>query len=260
MTQRKQQVTHKKESWAQLSAGRLQGALAAELAEAEPDTERLTLLKRLGEVLESLREKRYAQAVKLASALESVADFEPQPLRAGVATLEKSGKHLDRGEAEEALALLDEVLYPLITAERETQRGTAYVFLGEAKTAETAFSSAAELDPRHYRALTNLGNVQLEAGRTDEAIVLYERAIRLNENFPNAHHNLGVAYRRKGQVNKSVAAIRRAQKVSRRRDGEEARGAVRSFAGTQGRKYFKWVLYGVGAVVVYFVLRAQGVL
>ncbi len=234
-------------------------ALTAELAEAAPDAELLTLFRSLGEVLESLREKRYAHAVKLAAALEPVTDFEPQPLRSGVATLEKSGKHLDRGEAEAALTLLDEVLHPLLEAERETQRGTAYVFLGETETAETAFRSATELDRGHYRALTNLGNVQLEAGHTDEAIELYERAIRLNEGFPNAHHNLGVAYRRKGQVNKSVAAIRRAQKVSRRRDGEEARGVVRSFAGTQGRKYFKWVLYGVAALIVYFLLRAQGI-
>ena len=240
--------------------GRLSDALTAELAEPEPDTELLALLKKLEDVLEALREKRYAQAVRLAAALKPVADFEPDPLQVGVTALEQSGKQLGRGGAEEALTLLDGVLHPLLAAERETQRGTAYVFLGETETAETAFERATELDPKHYRALTNLGNLQLEAGRTDEAVVLYERAIRLNESFPNAHHNLGVAYRRKGQVSKSVAAIRRAQKVSRRRDGEEARSVVRSVAGTQGRKYFKWVLYGAAALGLYFLLRAQGVL
>ncbi len=253
-------VIREKESLNQLKEGRLSEALSAELAEAEPDAELLVLLKRLDDVLEYLREKRYAQALKLAARLEPVGDFEPDAVRASVAVLEQSGKELGQGKAKEALTLLDEVPHPLLAAEHETQRGTAYVFLGETETAETAFKRAAELDPKHYRALTNLGNLLLEEGRTDEAVVLYERAIRLNEGFPNAHHNLGVAYRRKGQVSKSVAAIRRAQRVARRRDSEEARVVVRSFAGTQGKKYLRWLLYGGLALGLYLLLRAQGVI
>ena len=253
------------ESLLYLQEGQLSGALAAELAQAEPDPEMLRLLRRLDEVLERLREKRYPQAVKLASTLGPVRGFEPGPFQAGVAVLGKSGAQLGRGEAEEALELLEQPVPPLLAAERETQRGTAYVFLGETARAETAFKRAAELDPKHYRALTNLGNLLLEEGRTDEAIGLYERAIRLNEGFPNAHHNLGVAYRRKGQVSKSVASIRRAQKVSRRREGEEARVVVRSFAGAQfagsrGQKYLRWALYAAVAVGLYLLLKAQGVI
>ncbi len=235
-------------------------ALTAELADAEPEAELITLLRRLDDVLERLREKRYPQATKLAATLEPVGTFEPAALQHGVAILERSGRELSQGKAAEALALLEQPAPPLLAAEHETQRGTAYVFLAETETAESAFKRAAELDPKHYRALTNLGNLLLEEGRTDEAIALYERAIRLNEDFPNAHHNLGVAYRRKGQVNKSVAAIRHAQKVSRRRDSEEARVVVRSIAGTQGRKYFKWALYGAAALALYFLLKSQGVI
>ena len=258
-------MTREKESWTQLNTGRLSDALSAELAEPEPDPEFIRLLKSLDELLERLREKRWAQAVRLSTTLEPVANFEPEPLRAGVATLAKSGEQLGRGEAEAALRLLAGVSHPLLAAEHETQRGTAYVFLDDTEAAETAFRRASELDPKHYRALTNLGNLRLEAGCTDEAIVLYEQAIRLNESFPNAHHNLGVAYRRKGHVNKSVAAIRRAQKVSRRRDSEEARVVVRSFAGSQlagtkGRKYLRWLLYGAAALVVYLLLRSQGMI
>ena len=253
------------ESSSYLGEGRLSEALAAELAKPAADPETLLLFRTLDEVLGYLREKRYPQAVKLAATLQPLGGFEPEPFRAGVAVLGKSGAHLGRGEAEEALALLGHPAPPLLAAEHETQRGTAYVFLGETDTAVTAFVRATELDPKHYRALTNLGNLRLEEGRTDEAIGLYERAIHLNEGFPNAHHNLGVAYRRKGQVSKSVAAIRRAQKVSRRRDNEEARATVRSFAGTQltgsrSRKYLKWLLYAAVAVALYLLLKAQGVL
>lgn len=243
-----------------MEQGRLGDALSAELTRAEPDAELLELFRTLEALLERLREKRYAQATKLAASLEPVGSFSPEALRANVATLEKSGKQLERGEAEEALTLLAGSLHPLLAAEHETQRGTAYVFLADAAAAERAFARATELDPKHYRALTNLGNLLLEAGRTDEAIVLYERAIRLNEGFPNAHHNLGVAYRRKGQVSKSVAAIRRAQRVSRRREGEEARVAVKSVASAQGRKYLKWLLYAAAALGIYLLLRAQGVI
>ena len=249
----------RQESSSYLGEGRLGEALTAELSKPASDPETLLLFRKLDEVLERLREKRYPQAVKLAAALEPVSGFEPEPFSASVVTLEQSGAHLGRGEAEEALELLESPLPPLLAAERETQRGTAHVFLGETERAETAFKRAAELDPKHYRALTNLGNLLLEEGRTDEAIALYERAIRLNEGFPNAHHNLGVAYRRKGQVSKSVASIRRAQKVSRRRDSEEARVVVRSFAGAQAGRYRKWLLYAVVALILYLVLRAQGV-
>ena len=234
--------------------------MSAELAEAEPDPELITLLKRLDALLERLREKRWAQAVALSKTLPPVGGFDPKPLQAGVMVLEKSGTHLGRGRAHEALELLGQTTSPLLGAEHETQRGTAYVFLDDTEAAEAAFRRAGELDPKHYRALTNLGNLRLEAGRTDEAIALYEQAIRLNEGFPNAHHNLGVAYRRKGHVNKGVAAIRRAQKVARRRDSEEARVVVRSFAGTQSKKYLKWLLYGAAALVVYLLLRSQGVI
>ena len=145
-------------------------------------------------------------------------------------------------------------------AEAETQRGTALVFLGDAEAAVSAFEKATTFDPRHYRALTNLGNVALERGRTDEAISHYENALKLNENFANAHHNLGVAYRRKGDVGKSVAAIRRAQRVSKQRDREEARAVLKTFGGEQRSKYLKWFLYALAAVGVFLLLRAQGII
>ena len=220
------------------------------------------LLERLGELQVCLRAKQYDRAEALAERLG--ADLEPvlPDLRAQVSLLAGSGAKLERGEAEEVLTLLEEVTLPLLRAEADTQRGTAQVYLGDA-AAEQTFRAAVAADPKHYRALTNLGNVLLEAGRTDEAIERYERAVRLNEGFANAHHNLGVAYRRKGQVSKSVAAIRKAQRVSRQRARDDARGSVNALAGgLRGRsgKYLRWVLYGGAAVGFYLLLRSQGAL
>jgi len=242
----------------QLRQGRLSEALSAQLRAAQPDTQVTGLLEGLTELRAHLRAKAWARARGVADTLE-VGDTLPD-LSAEVRQLEASGRHLERGEVEAALALLESVRLPLLRAEAETQRGTALVFLGDAEAASRALGAAIALDARHYRALTNLGNVALEEGRVDEAIARYEAALKLDEGFANAHHNLGVAYRRKGQVNRSVAAIRRAQRVSRQRDREEARGVLKSFGRGQRSRYGKWLLYTLAAVGIFLLLRAQGVI
>lgn len=246
-----------------LQAGRLAEALSAQLAAPQPDARVTELLEGLTELRGYLRAKQWERARKVAAILapDTLAPDATLPqLSSEVAQLGQSGKHLERGEAEEALALLEGIHLPLLRAEAETQRGTAQVFLGDAEAAERAFKDALSHDPRHYRALTNLGNVALEQGRTDDAITHYREALALNENFSNAHHNLGVAYRRKGQVNKSVASIRRAQRVSQQREREEARGALKALRSGRGGKYLRWLLYGLAAAGIYLLLRAQGVL
>jgi len=244
----------------QLRQGQLSEALAAQLSAPQPDARVTELLEALTELRAHLRAKAWARARGVANTLEADAARDTLPnLSAEVGQLEASGRHLERGEAEEALTLLEGVRLPLLRAEAETQRGTALVFLGDAEAASRAFEAAITLDARHYRALTNLGNVALEQGRVDEAIARYEAALKLDEGFANAHHNLGVAYRRKGQVNRSVAAIRRAQRVSRQRDREEARGVLKSFGRGQRSRYGKWLLYALAAAGMFLLLRAQGV-
>lgn len=244
----------------QLRQGQLSEALAAQLSAPQPDAHVTELLEALTELRAHLRAKAWARARGVADALEADATDTLPNLSAEVGQLEVSGGHLERGEAEAALEVLEGVRLPLLRAEAETQRGTALVFLGDAEAASRAFEAAITLDARHYRALTNLGNVALEQGRVDEAIARYEAALKLDEGFANAHHNLGVAYRRKGQVNRSVAAIRRAQRVSRQRDREEARGVLKAFGRGQRSRYGKWLLYALAAVGIYLLLRTQGVL
>lgn len=242
----------------QLRQGHLSEALSAHLEAPQPDAQVTQLLGELSELRAQLRAKAWTQAQRLADTLG--ADDTLPNLSAEVAQLAASGKQLGHGEAQGALELLAGVQLPLLRAEAETQRGTALVFMGDDEAAVRAFEEAVSLDPRHYRALTNLGNVALEQGQIDEAITHYEAALKLNENFANAHHNLGVAYRRKGDINKSVAAIRRAQRVSRQRDRDEARGVLKSFGGERRSKYVKWLLYALAAVGVFLLLRAQGIL
>ena len=144
------------------------------------------------------------------------------------------------------------------TSEALTLRGTALIYEGDMADAETLFTQVIELDPRHYRAITNLGNIALERGDTDEAIELYLRAIELNETFPNAHHNLGVAYRKKRQIGKSVQALKKAQRFSQKHDREEAREQLGKMTGAANfGKYLKWLAYGVIIGGVYWILSSQ---
>lgn len=258
--------------WAHLlHNGRLGEALRTLLQDPQADPEIVRTLEALEEVRASLRAKAWDRALERTEGLvyparfgdrdaAGSAPFDSAALATQVKQLGVSGKHLERGEADEALALLSGVTQPLLSAEAETQRGTAHIFLGDAEAAKGAFSRALQSDAKHYRAQTNLGNVALEEGRIDDAIGLYEGALKLNEGFANAHHNLGVAYRRKGQINRSVNAIRRAQRVSRQRDREEARTTLRSLGrGASGRNA-RWLLYAALAIGAFLLLRAQGVL
>jgi tetratricopeptide (TPR) repeat protein len=178
---------------------------------------------------------------------------------ADVAALQAVSAALDRREPEQArehLARADGSAFP---AETATLMGTLAVYEGEPGQARERFEAALELDPNHYRALTNLGNLMLEDGNVDEAIDAYDRAIRLNDGFANAHHNLGVAYRRKGQVAKSVRALKRAQREGSRREMEQARerlGSKRPGAAGATRT-MRWVIIAFIAVAVWWILTQR---
>jgi tetratricopeptide (TPR) repeat protein len=162
---------------------------------------------------------------------------------------------LDAREPEVARGHLERADGAGLPAEAATLMGTLAVFEGDNERARERFDAALELDPNHFRALTNLGNLMLEEGDVDGAIASYERAIRLNDGFANAHHNLGVAYRRKGQVAKSVQALRRAQKEGNRRDVEDARSSLGR--GTKARtpgsnKMLRWILIAAAVAAAFW--------
>jgi len=56
---------------------------------------------------------------------------------------------------------------------------------------------------------TNLGTALYEAGRLDEAIGRYEKAVALQPDYAPAYNNLGVTLRAKGQVDAAIAAYER---------------------------------------------------
>jgi lipoprotein NlpI len=105
------------------------------------------------------------------------------------------------------------------------KRGVARVGLDLRDLARDDFSAALEANARHAPALTNLGNLLLEAGRVEEAISHYERAVESDPDYAVAYLNLGVAYKRAGRVAEGVRALRNAQRLEDRQRAT----ALRSF-------------------------------
>ena len=250
------------DTWeAALAAGRAEEANPLYLRNVEqPDPQIISALRSCKELRAALRGKAWDKALAHAETFTTgVLPLNLEQLRSELELLAAAGDALSRHAAEEVAPLLENVTSPLLRGEVYTLLGTAAIYGDDAHGAQTYFEKAVESDPRHFRAVTNLGNLALEAGDLDEAIEAYQRALTLNDQFANAHHNLGVAYRRKGEFGKSVRSLRRAQGASQRSLREQARTDLsRSRPGV--KRTLRWLLYGGAALLVYSVLRANGLL
>ena len=219
-------------------------------------------LTALADVEDLLRERRYKKALERLNRLEGRPTIAPwHALEADLSTLADVGSALDRRDGEEALTQLGPLAATWFRAEALTLQGTAQIYVGDPEAARASFEDAVAVDPEHYRALTNLGNIALEDGEVDEAIEFYGRALKINDEFANAHHNMGVALRRKGHVAKSVRQLRRAQRLAYRQDAAAARESFTG--GMKGRRagsVLKWVLWVAIGAAVWWVLRSQGII
>ncbi len=60
----------------------------------------------------------------------------------------------------------------------------------------------------------SLGNIYCDFGDLEQAETAYQRAIEINKDHVNAHHNLSVVYKRKGRISKFVKMIKKKAKLS----------------------------------------------
>ncbi|GIW24970.1 tetratricopeptide repeat protein [Meiothermus sp.] len=202
-----------------IRSGRYEEARGRILAGEEGNADGLAALL---ELRDWLRLKEYDRARKL---LKQEGD-----LMAGYLDVGQAQAALEAFESEDEgriAAYLDD---PHLGAEAWTALGLAHIRQNKREDARQAFDKALQADPRHYRAKTNLANLTLEAGYTDEAIRMYEEVLRLNPEYALAHHNLGAAYRKKGRLDKSVYHIKRGQRLQM----QPAARPPRSIANTAG--------------------------
>ncbi|MDA0700319.1 MAG: tetratricopeptide repeat protein, partial [bacterium] len=168
----------------------------------DADVDMLDTLQGLTEVEISVRSKSLARARKRFAAIERRPDdlIPWDDVAADLESLAVAVPAVDSRDLPEAREALAALRSDVFTAERDALLGTVAVLEGDQASGLAAFEAALARDPNHVRAWTNRGNLRLEAGDVDGAIGDYERALKLDDSFANAHHNLGVAYRRKGQV------------------------------------------------------------
>lgn len=246
-----------------LSGGELEGALGTYLRFGPEEPGVQATLEDLHDVLKYVKAKAWARAERALARLEErPAWFDWDTFTDGFVALRDATKALDEREHDKVEAYLAQCLSPLFRAEVANVRGTALIFKGEFDAARAEFESALAIDPKHYRAVTNLGNAALESGELDEAIEYYQKAINLNSDFANAHHNLGVAWRKKGNIGKSISALKAGQKAQQRFEQAEAREQLGKMTRgvTQGNsgKYLKWAMYALVAGGVYWFLSSRG--
>lgn len=68
--------------------------------------------------------------------------------------------------------------------------------------------------PAKARVHNNLGVALCEAGRVDESIISYKRAIELDSFYADPHSNIAVSYSMKNDVDNAIDALRQAIKIS----------------------------------------------
>jgi len=72
-----------------------------------------------------------------------------------------------------------------------------------------ALKEAIDRNPRNFDALVQLGNLYMDAAKYPQAIDYYERALAVSEN-PDVRVDLGICYKQSGQLDKALAAFRKA--------------------------------------------------
>jgi tetratricopeptide (TPR) repeat protein len=131
-------------------------------------------------------------------------------------------KLLAEGKAAAAKAAFEELLgkFPK-EPDLHLFLGISQLRLRNPDAAAVSIKRALELDPGHVEARTLLGWFELEIrGNIDGAIHQYSKVVELKPDSPQAHVNLGVAYKNKGELDKALESYNRA--LERRSDSVEA--------------------------------------
>lgn len=179
-------------------------------------------------------------------------DWRPDGVRDALDSLDAAQKAWSPESLAPALA------HPLTRAEALNIQGVQAVREQREADGQALFEEALVADPGHYRAVSNLGNIEMEAGRYAEAEALYRKVIALNPEFDTGHHNLGVALRRQGQVRAGVKSIRRAQQLGMRQARADSRLEVEEQLRQNPRlRLIRWALL-IGVVLVFALTMLLG--
>ncbi len=80
------------------------------------------------------------------------------------------------------------------------------VFAGD----PSLWADTLQVSPQSSIAHNGVGNVLAQRGEVDEAIVHYQRAVKIDPNFARARSNLGIALVQKGEIDESIIQFQKA--------------------------------------------------
>ncbi|MCZ6622781.1 MAG: tetratricopeptide repeat protein [Deltaproteobacteria bacterium] len=121
-------------------------------------------------------------------------------------------RYLAEGKAREAKGAFEDLLknYPE-EPDLHLFLGIASLRLRNTQAAEIHIRRVLNLAPDHVEARTLLGWLKLEVHRDyASAIEEYARVVQLRPGFPEAYNNLGVAFKKKGELEKAIENFNRA--------------------------------------------------
>jgi tetratricopeptide (TPR) repeat protein len=186
---------------------------------------------------EATEAKRYLEALKcLAQITEPSNHISEVVMVLDVMALERATVSLKNGE--DAAITEPHILrthlemalqHPLTKAEAHNRLGVLHALLGEPDLARAEFDAALLERPEHYRALTNLGNLLLEAGDAVAAEERYRQAVKIAPDYGIAHNNLAVALKKQRKISAAVQALKQSTRLERRKFQEESRRNSPSF-------------------------------
>jgi tetratricopeptide (TPR) repeat protein len=87
--------------------------------------------------------------------------------------------------------------------------GNVYLDIGNYELALLALTRAVEINPTLSESRTNLGNVYLKKGQVEDAISQYQAALEINPNDAKTHNNLGNVYTERGWLNFALSQYMR---------------------------------------------------
>jgi tetratricopeptide (TPR) repeat protein len=103
---------------------------------------------------------------------------------------------------------------PSQSADALVTQGLSLHSAGKVDEAVTMYEQALKQDPKNKFALFNLGQIAHTKGQYDSAIARYKAALETDPKFSNALYNLGLAYAAKGDKTNAIATLRTAAEVT----------------------------------------------
>jgi tetratricopeptide (TPR) repeat protein len=99
---------------------------------------------------------------------------------------------------------------PIAGAEESYQRGLALIVQGEFRDAIVEFNRAVRMDPTYAEAYHDRGNAYAGLGNEVAAFADYNKAITLDPDYGNAYYNRGNLYLQREQYHQAIADYDRA--------------------------------------------------